>query len=265
MLVEVLLAVPLTCRTCPGPAAPLAERLASFFLDGTLRPAVSEPELSAGAVLARLHKAAKAVDPGARVTAGDGATDVFEAAGAAAPAEGLEAVPPAWQEGLLGGTARVALRYEGLAASVTARLATRTVGAVPPLRLVVRGVRADLLPAEGDDLDYGQALGKALQRPGAFRDLRAWLAKDAERLADTLAAAFADACDAPAERRTRVRVVDGEDGLEDLVLGLPPGTVRHLSTTGDWFRLRRPLGVEVLRHTADGGMELWRGDEVARG
>lgn len=262
MLVESLVAVPLRGRTIEVGAPGWAESLASWLLDGRWQPSVLAPDASAGLAVARLHRWARAVDPQARATAEPGAVDLFASAATAPPAEDLEAVPPAWSDGLLGGAMTISLRAGGLAAAAHARMAERTRGPAPALRLVLRGVRADLLPGEGDDPTYEQELGAALQRPGAFEDLRDLLLRDATSLADGAAAAFADQCDAPAEIRHRVRLLPRGLGGEDLVRGLPPGAARHAETVAEWFEALRPP-VEVLRHRWDGSVELWRG-EVTR-
>jgi hypothetical protein len=261
MLVETLVAIHLRSRVLDGPAPPWTEAVASFLLDGPLRPVVTEPELSTGAVVARLHRWVKGVDPAARATAGDGALDAFETLAEAPPGEELHAVPPPWSDGLLGGTVHLAFRTGGLAAAAHARFALRSRGAVPPLRVVIRGVRADLLPADGEDPTYAQDLGKALRRKGAFADLRDLLVRDAEAAGRSLGAAFADAVDAPVAVRTRVRLLERMSGAEDLLRGLPAGAAREVAALADWFRLLRP-GVEVVRHRWDGGVELWRGEVV---
>jgi hypothetical protein len=263
MLVEALVAVPLRSRVSEGPGSPWLDALADFLLEGSLRPPVTESLVSSGAVLARLHRTVKSLDPAARVTAGEGGADVFETLAEAPPGEELHAVPPPWADGLLGGTAHVSLQTPGLAASVSARFALRSRGRVPPLRLVVRGVRAELLPSGADDPTYAADLGVALRRKGAFADLRDLLVHDGATLANAVADGFADLVEGRTEVKTRVRLFERPEGLEDVVRGLPDGTARHLEVTGDWFRALRP-GVEVLRHRWDGGVELWRG-EVALG
>jgi hypothetical protein len=259
MVVESLVAVPLRGRTVEVGAPGWAESLASLLLDGRWRPAILAPDTSAGLAVARLHRWARGVDPGARATAGPGAVDVFDSAATAPPGEDLESVPAAWSDGQLGGAMTIAPRAGDLAAAAHARMAERTRGPAPALRLVLRGVRADLLPAEGEDPTYQRELGAALRRPGAFDDLRELLLRDARLLADGVAAAFADRCDAPVEIRHRVRLLPRGVVTEDLLRGLPPGTARHAATVAEWFEALRPP-VEVLRHRWDGSVELWRGE-----
>lgn len=262
MLLEVLLALPLRSRVVAAPAPRWAEGLASWLLDGAWRPEVREAEAGAGGVLARLHRAAKGLDPGARTVAADGASEGLDTVLTAPPGDGLEAVPGPWADGLLAGVARVSLRSGPLAVALESRFAARSTGRVPPLRVVLRAVRADLLPGDGDDPTYEAELERALCRPGAFADWRDGLVLAGEPLASAVAAGFADATDGPAEHRVRVRLLERTEGSGDLLRGLPPGTARQLAAAAACFRAQRPP-VEVLRHRRDGGVELWRG-EAAR-
>ena len=247
------------CRDVAVSAPSWAEGAANWLLDGSWAPAVREPEIGAGGVVARLHQTLKALDANAKVTAVNPALEVFDALGTAPTDAGMEAVPAAWSSGLIEGSAHAVLSWEGLIASVTGRFATRTLGDIPALRLVIRGVRAELLPLDGDDPTYERELERALSAPVAFRHLRDGLARDGQRLGQAIGAGFDGLTEGSTALQTRVRVFERMDGLEEVTRGMPLGVRRHLEVVGDWFVRRRP-GVEVLRRRSDGGVELWRGE-----
>jgi hypothetical protein len=265
LLVETWVAVPLQRSAEIVRPAGWLEGVTNWLLEGAWATTVTSPRLGAGGAGARLHALLKEIDPQAHVTLGQGALEPFELQGTQEPHPELGAVPEAWATGLVEGTAHARLRAEGLLATVTGRYASRSRANVPALRLVVRGVREDLLPTEGLDPHYPEDLAMALERPGAPGALRDLLAEAGDNLGKRLAEGFADCVDVPCEVRTQVRLFERTDGLDELLRGLPDGARQHLLAVGHWCGRRRRMPVEVLRRHPDGSIELWRGesDEVS--
>jgi hypothetical protein len=265
LLVETWVAVPLQRSAEIVVPAGWLEGVTNWLLEGAWASTVTSPQLGAGGAGARLHALLKSIDPQAHVTLGEGALEPFELQGTEeAPAE-LGALPEAWATGLVEGTAHARLRSEGLLATVTGRYASRSRAHVPALRLVVRGVREDLLPTGALDPKYHDDLGIALNRPGAPGDLRDLLALAGDAIGHRLAEGFADCVDEPCEVRTQVRLFERTDGLDEMLRGFPDGVRTHLSAVGQWCGSRMRMPVEVLRRHPDGSIELWRGetDEVS--
>jgi hypothetical protein len=267
LLVETWVAVPLQRTSEIVVPTGWVEGVTNWLLEGAWATTVTAARLGAGGAGARLHAILKEIDPQARVTLGDGALEPFELQGTQEPHPELGALPEPWAAGLVEGTAHARLRAEGLLATVTGRYASRSRASVPALRLVVRGVREELLPAEGPDPDYPEDLAQALERPGGPEDLRELLARAGETIGQRLAAGFADCVDEPCEVRTQVRLFERTDGLDELLRGLPDGASRHLLAVGRWCSARRRMPAEVMRRHQDGSIALWRSetDEVPHG
>lgn len=266
MLVETWIAVPLRRRSEIVLPSGWYEGVTNWLLEGAWSPAVTEPEISLGGAAARLHKVLKEIDPHARVSLADGALEPLQTAAERAPEEGLEAVPEPWTQGLVEGTARATLRFEGLIATIEARYASRTRAHIPPLRIIARGIREELLPKEEPDPSYASDIDRALLRPDGFSDLRELLFWAGNNLGKRIGEGFSDLVASPCGVKTQVRVFERVDGLEDLLRGFPPGAARHIAATGRFFLHRRPVA-EVTRRDISGEIALWRGepDEVSHG
>jgi hypothetical protein len=235
---------------------PWAAGVRNLLLEGTWSERREITALSPGAALARLHRALKALDPDGHVVFSAGAIEPFEALATEAPFPDEDAIPDGWQRGLCDGTIRFDGRTARVRYIVRGRLSDRVAVGEPALSLVLRGVWAELTP-EGDDPTFEQDVVASLAEPLAIARMRAWLLLEAEAVVAALRAAFDPS--AEFDVRSRVLLIEDGAGLDDVLAGLPAGTLRALLAVGAAFKQLRPRVGLVYVRRAEARVRAWRG------
>lgn len=285
MLLELLLAVPLPTL---GPVAlptPLLDGLENFLFTGRFATQQAEVTVSAGAALARLLQAARALDPSGRCMLFPDAQEPLLLLEPEAPLPDLAELPEGWQKGLSEGSLTCHGRTDTLEFSLSARFLDRVSPGEPALRISMRAIARALWPevqgiepstapppdaAPASDFSQPSTVGRPdptfeedlhhyFCEPDRMDQLRTHLLNEGERCRNILETHLQPLTDAPIERLARVLILPELERAGGLLRGFSPEARRVLHAVGQSFQILRPSTQEVY-HLTSTGLDVWRGN-----